>query len=84
LTKPETHILLKTFYFDVKDRVSVRSRFEVPFAFDDEAIQHSKDLAARFRQRHVHDEPGLMISVLDQSGRKIHEEFVYPDGQARS
>ena len=68
----------------MKDDVSVRARFEVRFDRDDEAIRHSKELAASFRQRHVNTGPGLVILVLDQSGRKIHEEIVYSDGQAQT
>jgi hypothetical protein len=68
----------RTFCFDVKVGDELRQRFELPFEFDDEAIQHSKDLAARFLQRLVHNEPGLLILVLVQSGREIHRELVYP------
>jgi len=73
----------KIFYFDVTKDGSVRSRFEVPFVFDDEAIQHSKGLAARIRM-HAPTEPGLVISVLDQSGKQLHQECVYPKGEVRS
>jgi hypothetical protein len=52
----------------------------VRFVLDDEAINHSKELAASLRFRHFNNHPGLTIAVLDQSGRKIHDEIVYPEG----
>jgi len=77
--------MLKTYYLDVTDAVRVLHRFELHFADDDEAIQHSKELAAMFRHRHVLDDEGdLAITVLDQSNRKIHEETVYPPGPQRT
>jgi hypothetical protein len=66
------------FYFDVKVGVSDLARFEAWFPSDNEAIQHSRELAARLRQRHFNNQPGLMISVLEKSGREIHREDVYP------
>ncbi|KRR07227.1 hypothetical protein CQ12_00005 [Bradyrhizobium jicamae] len=71
--------MLKTFYFDVKWDASDLAQFKERFASDDEAIQHSRDLAARLRQRHFNNQPGLVISVLDQSGLEIHREDVYPE-----
>lgn len=70
--------MIRTFYFDVKDKVSARARLENRYALDIEAIEHSKDLAARLRQRPFNSEPGLVISVLDETGREIHREFVCP------
>jgi hypothetical protein len=57
----------------VKDAVRTINRFEVRFALDGEAIQHSKELAATLRYRNFYQR-SLIIEVLDQSGRKIHEE----------
>jgi hypothetical protein len=75
--------MLATYFLDVKDAVRTHHRFEVNFAFDNEAIQHCKELAAQLRRRRYPDQPGLMIVVLDQSGRKIHDELVYPkNGQS--
>jgi hypothetical protein len=68
--------LQKTFYFYVSDGVSTRARFEVPFGSDDEAIQHSQHLAGRLRLIRTRIEPGVVISVLNQSGREIHRELV--------
>ena len=71
-------VLLKTFYFDVKGNASNLARLEEHFKSDDEAIQHSRDLAARLRQHHYNNQPGLLISVLEKSGREMHREDVYP------
>lgn len=66
-------VTLKTYYLDVADAVRALHRFELRFPDDNEAIQHSKELAAMFRQRCVPDDHGgLAITVLDQSNRKIH------------
>jgi hypothetical protein len=61
--------MLRTFYLDLKDASRTVKRFEVRFVLDDEAIQHGKELAAQ------------LIAVLDQSGRKIHDEPIYPDDE---
>ena len=42
-TVPE---MLRTFYLDVNDATRTINRFEVRFVLDDEAINHSKELAA--------------------------------------
>ena len=70
------------YYVDVKDDVALHNRFEAKFVSDEEAIMHSKELAAGCRQRHIQFGPGLIVAVLDPSGRKIHEELVYPVGAA--
>jgi hypothetical protein len=74
--KPGDAPLRRTFYFYVNDGISTRARFEVPFASDDQAIQHSKDLAGRLRLIRTRIEPGVVISVLNQAGREIHRELV--------
>ena len=74
-------VTLKTYYLDVTDAVRSLHRFELRFPDDNEAIQHSKELAAMFRQRQFPDDHGgLAITVLDRSNRKIHEETVEPPG----
>jgi hypothetical protein len=62
----------------MKDGVPIRDRIGMKFKMDSEAIAHSKSLAERFRHERVHDEPDLMICVLDESGREIHREPVHP------
>jgi hypothetical protein len=69
---------LQTFYFDMKDGVPIRDRIGKRFALNAEAIDHSKRLAARFRNEGGHDEPDLAICVLDETGREIHREQVHP------
>jgi hypothetical protein len=69
---------LQTFYFDMKDGVPIRDRIGKRFALDAEAIDHSKRLAARFRNESGHEEPDLSICVVDESGREIHREPVHP------
>jgi uncharacterized protein DUF6894 len=68
----------QTFYFDMKDGVPIRDRIGIQFVLNSEAIEYSKILAARFRHEHIHNEPDLMICVLDGSGREIHRELVHP------
>jgi hypothetical protein len=67
---------LQTFYFDMKDGVPIR--IGKRFTLNAEAIDHSKRLAARFRNESGHDEPDLTICVLDELGREIHRELVHP------
>jgi len=69
---------LQTFYFDIRDGVPLRDRIGKRFALNAEAIDHSKRLAARFRNESGHDELDLSISVLDELGREIHRELVHP------
>jgi len=66
-----------TFYFDMKDGVPVRDRIGKQFRLNSEAIEHSKTLASRFRQER-HTEPDLVVVVIDESGREVHRERVYP------
>jgi hypothetical protein len=68
----------QTYYFDMKDGVPTRDRVGMQFTLNSQAIEHSKDLAARFRQERIHEEPDLVICVLDESGREIHRELVHP------
>ncbi|MBR1124530.1 hypothetical protein JQ628_23600 [Bradyrhizobium lablabi] len=76
--------MLKTYFLDVKAGEHTLNRFNVRFAHDGEAVQHSKELAAMLRHRHFNSQPGLVIVVLDRSSGKIHEEMVYPDASPHS
>jgi len=69
---------MKTFYFDMKDGVPIRDRIGMRFALNAEAIDHSKTLAAQFRHDRIHNEPDLVICVVEESGHEIHREQVYP------
>ena len=68
---------MQTFYFDTRDGVPVRDRVGKQFRLDSEAIEHSKLLAARFRNE-GRDEPDLAIVVLNELGREIYREPVRP------
>jgi hypothetical protein len=68
---------VQTFYFDMKDGVPVRDRIGKQFRLNSEAINYSKALAESFRND-PHAEPDLMVVVVDESGREVHREPVYP------
>ena len=68
----------QTYYFDMKDGVTVRDRIGKQFASIAEAIAHSEALAERFRHEHAHDEPDLSISVISESGAEVHRERIHP------
>jgi hypothetical protein len=68
---------VQTFYFDMKDGVPVRDRIGKQFRLNSEAIEYSKALAEHFRSE-LHAEPDLMVVVIDESGREVHREPVYP------
>ena len=72
--------MLKTYFLDVKAGDRTLSRFEVRFALDIEAIEHSQELAATIRHIHFNNHPCLLIEVIDPSSRTIHQEIVYPSG----
>ena len=73
--------MLRTYFLDVKADDGTLNRFDVRFALDGEAIEHSKQLAASLRLRHFNGHPGLIIEVIDPSSRKIHKEIVYPKNE---
>jgi hypothetical protein len=68
-----------TYYFDIEDGIPTRDRKGIEFATTAAAIEHSKDLARRLRNEPRLEDPALSIVVLDESGREIHREPVYPD-----
>ncbi|PIT06283.1 hypothetical protein TSA1_24655 [Bradyrhizobium nitroreducens] len=70
---------MRTYYFDIKDGVPVRDRSGLELVSDGAAIAHSKDLADRVRREKPKGHPGLRIVVLDESGREVHRERIYPD-----
>jgi hypothetical protein len=76
--------MLKTYSLDVKAGDRSLNRFKVRFVLDEEAIQHSQDLAATIRHRHFNNHPGLLIEVIDPSSRTIHKEIVYPKGEHKT
>ena len=69
---------MKTYYFDRKDGVPVRDNKGLQFAGHSTAILHSKNLAKEIRIESPGGDRDLYIAVLDETGREIHRESVYP------
>ncbi len=69
---------MQIYYFDMKDGVPVRDRVGLEFQTDSQAIEHSKNLALRAGQEGPAKDRNLCIVVLDQSGKEVHREPVYP------
>ncbi|WP_128927108.1 DUF6894 family protein [Bradyrhizobium guangxiense] len=70
---------MPTYYFDMKDGVPVRDRSGLELVSDGAAIAHSKSLANKVRREKPKGHPGLRIVVVDESGREVHREQIYPD-----
>ena len=71
--------MLCTYFFDIKNSVATRDRTGLQFQTVGGAIEHSKDLALRLRSDPRVTDRALSIIVLDQDGREVHREPVYPD-----
>lgn len=69
---------MPTFYFDAQDGVPVRDRTGLIFPTGGAAIEHSKQIALTIRGERPSGNRDLHIVVLDESGREIHREAVYP------
>ena len=74
-----TGIVMRTYYFDVRDGIPVRDRHGLEFPTIWGAIEHSKDIARRLRADPPRKSSTLSIVVIDESGTEIHRERVYPD-----
>ena len=70
---------MRTYYFDMKDGAPVRDRTGIEFPTAAGAIEHSKELAQRFRHERRLKDPALSIIVVDESGTEIRREPVHPD-----
>lgn len=68
----------RTYYFDLADGRPVRDRVGLQFEMVSGAIEHSKDMARQLRSDTHPSHPALSIIVLDQDGREVHREPVYP------
>ena len=68
---------MPTYYFDMKDGVPVRDRSGLELVSDGAAIVHSKSLADKVRRNKPKGHPDLV--VIDESGREVHREQIYPD-----
>ncbi len=69
---------MATYYFDMKDGVPARDRSGLELVSDGAAIAHSKSLADRVRRERPKGHPDLRIVVIDESGREVHRERIYP------
>lgn len=69
---------MKTYYFDLQDGVAVRDQKGLELVSGGAAIEHSKRLAKLIRDKRQPDRKDLSIVVLDENGREIHREAVYP------
>jgi hypothetical protein len=72
-------IVMRTYYFDVKDGVPTRDGKGLEFPNAVGAIEHSKKLAHLLRHEPRLKDRLLSIVVVDESGTEIHREPVYPD-----
>ncbi|AWM02723.1 DUF6894 family protein [Bradyrhizobium amphicarpaeae] len=70
---------MPNYYFDMKDGVPVRDRSGLELVSDGAAIAHSKNLADGVRRDKPKGHPDLQVVVIDESGREIHRERIYPD-----
>jgi hypothetical protein len=71
---------MSTYYFDTQDGVPVRDRTGKDLASTGAAIEHSKQIASAMRNRSEPVNKDLSVIVLDESGREVHREPVYPAG----
>ena len=71
-------LLVKTYYFDLQDGVAVRDQRGLEFVSSGAAIEHSKRLAKLIRDKRQPDRKDLNVVVIDEDGREIHREIVYP------
>ncbi|MDA9463375.1 DUF6894 family protein [Bradyrhizobium sp. CCBAU 53415] len=69
---------MPTYYFDIKDGVPVRDKSGLELVSDGAAIAHSKNLADKVRRERPKGHPALKIVVIDESGREVHREQIYP------
>jgi hypothetical protein len=69
---------MRTYYFDMKDRIPSRDRTGLEFATVAGAIEHSRELARRLRHDPRITDRKLSIVIVDESGVEIHREAVYP------
>lgn len=72
-------MVMRTYYFDVRDGIPVRDRHGLEFPTSSGAIEHSKDLARRLRADPRRKDSALSVVVIDESGSEVHRERVYPD-----
>lgn len=71
--------MMHMYYFDMKDGAPVRDRAGLELVSDGAAIAHSKRLADKVRKERPAGNPDLRIVVIDESGREVHREPIYPN-----
>ncbi|WP_338692186.1 MULTISPECIES: DUF6894 family protein [Bradyrhizobium] len=69
---------MRTYYFDTKDGVPVRDRVGLEFANASTAIKHSKQMASKIRRENPSGDVDRHVVVIDESGKEIHREAIYP------
>ncbi|MBR0827160.1 hypothetical protein JQ596_16605 [Bradyrhizobium manausense] len=69
---------MHTYDFDIKDGVPVRDKSDLEFVNDGVSIVHRKSLADNVRREEPKGHPELRIVVIDESGREVHRERIYP------
>jgi len=69
---------MPNYYFDMKDGVPVRDRSGLELVSDGAAIAHSKNLAEKVRREKPKGHHDLQVVVIDESGREVHCERIYP------
>jgi len=69
---------VRTYYFDIRDGVPARDVKGLVLASGRAAIAHSKRLATIIRDKPHTSRKDLHIVVIDESGKEIHREPVYP------
>jgi hypothetical protein len=68
---------MQKFFFDMIDGVPFRDRIGSEFRTNADAIAHCGVLARHFFEESLTDDQDLEISVVNESGREIHREFVH-------
>ena len=69
---------MRTYYFDIRDGVPSRDLVGLKLVNGGAAIAHGKRLAEAIRGKLQTGNKDLYIAVVDESGKEIHREPVYP------
>jgi len=69
---------VRTYYFDIRDGVPSRDHVGLKLVNGGAAIAHGKRLAEAIRRKLHTGNKDLYIAIVDESGREIHREPVYP------
>jgi len=69
---------MRTYYFDLRGGIPQRDHYGIRFATDDVAIRHSQVVANNIRKDARVTRNDLYVVVIDESGREVHREEVFP------